>query len=79
MTYLSLHPEGLTEVFLTGGLPPLANQPDEIYRRLSRTFIPLSFLSNMMLSVYDVVKVVERNRIYYEKYPQDVKRVGTYI
>jgi len=51
-----MHPEGLKEVFLTGGLPPLVNQPDEVYRVLT-------------------AKVVERNRVYYEKYPQDVKRV----
>jgi len=56
IVYLSMHPEGLKEVFLTGGLPPLVNQPDEVYRRLT-------------------VKIIQRNRIYYEKYPQDVKRV----
>lgn len=34
LTYLSFAPEGLREVFLFGGLPPLADQPDEVYRRL---------------------------------------------
>jgi pimeloyl-ACP methyl ester carboxylesterase len=32
VTYLSLHPEGLREVFVTGGMPPLAGSPDEYYR-----------------------------------------------
>ena len=33
-TYLSFHPEGLKEAFLFGGLPPLRNNPDEVYTRL---------------------------------------------
>src|SRR5512143_1626128 len=32
VTYLSLHPEGLREVFVTGGLPPLAGSADDYYR-----------------------------------------------
>ncbi len=31
MTYLSFHPEGLKEVFITGGLAPLIDNPDENY------------------------------------------------
>ena len=30
--YLSAHPEGLREVFITGGLPPLAASADDYYR-----------------------------------------------
>ncbi len=30
--YLSAHPEGLREVFVTGGLPPLAASADDYYR-----------------------------------------------
>ena len=30
--YLSAFPHGLREVFVTGGLPPLAGSPDEYYR-----------------------------------------------
>ncbi len=30
--YLSAHPEGLREVFVTGGLPPLAGSADDYYR-----------------------------------------------
>jgi len=32
VTYLSLHPGGLREVFVTGGLPPLAASADDYYR-----------------------------------------------
>jgi len=31
-TYLSLAPEGLREAFITGGLPPLGNRIDDVYR-----------------------------------------------
>jgi pimeloyl-ACP methyl ester carboxylesterase len=31
--YLSAHPEGLSGVLITGGLPPLSAHPDDIYRR----------------------------------------------
>ncbi len=30
--YLSAHPQGLREVFITGGLPPLSGNPDDYYR-----------------------------------------------
>jgi len=36
MTYLSLAPEGLREVFVTGGLPPLSGHPDQVYRATYR-------------------------------------------
>ena len=32
LSYLSMHPEGLREVFMTGGLAPIIRQPDEVYR-----------------------------------------------
>lgn len=38
-TYLSFHPEGLRECFFFGGLPPLVNGPDEVYRRLYKKVI----------------------------------------
>ncbi|PWW74197.1 alpha/beta-hydrolase [Tuber magnatum] len=34
VTYLSFYPEGLREVFTTGGMPPLVNSPDEVYKAL---------------------------------------------
>lgn len=55
-TYLSMFPASLRECFLTGGLPPLVDQPDEVYKRLFK-------------------KLVERNKAYYDKYPEDVERV----
>ncbi|KAK2744468.1 hypothetical protein FQN55_006795 [Onygenales sp. PD_40] len=33
VTYLSKFPEGLREVFTTGGLPPLRNAPDTVYAK----------------------------------------------
>jgi len=32
VTYLSTHPQGLREAFITGGLPPLSGSPDDYYR-----------------------------------------------
>lgn len=32
VSYLSLAPEGLREVFITGGLPPVSGHPEEVYR-----------------------------------------------
>jgi pimeloyl-ACP methyl ester carboxylesterase len=34
LSYLSLHPEGLREVFLTGGLAPVGKTADDVYRSL---------------------------------------------
>jgi pimeloyl-ACP methyl ester carboxylesterase len=56
MTYLSLAPEGLREVLITGGVPPLGDAIDDVYR-----------------ATYG--RVLERNRRYYERYPQDRERV----
>ncbi|KAG2015299.1 proline iminopeptidase [Coprinopsis cinerea AmutBmut pab1-1] len=35
LTYLSFHPEGVKEAFLTGGLAPLVNGPDPVYKALA--------------------------------------------
>ncbi|MFE3174085.1 alpha/beta fold hydrolase [Amycolatopsis sp. NPDC059090] len=32
LAYLSRYPEGLAEAFFTGGLPPIARHPDDVYR-----------------------------------------------
>jgi pimeloyl-ACP methyl ester carboxylesterase len=37
--YLSASPEGLTEAFLTGGLPPLEAHPDDVYRATYRRML----------------------------------------
>lgn len=54
--YLSIAPEGLREAFITGGLPPLARDVDDVYR-----------------ATYG--RTLERNRRYYERYPEDRERV----
>jgi len=36
LTYLSFHPEGLREVLITGGVPPLEATADEVYRATYR-------------------------------------------
>lgn len=36
ITYLSFHSEGIKEVFMTGGLAPLVNDPDAVYAALVR-------------------------------------------
>ena len=56
LTYLSFHPEGLTGVFFTGGLPPVGGRADDVYA-----------------ATYERVR--ERNRRYFERYPEDVGRV----
>ncbi len=38
ITYLSFFSEGLKEVFVTGGLAPLVNDPDAVYSALVREF-----------------------------------------
>jgi len=39
LTYLSFHSAGLKEAFLTGGLAPLVDRPDEVYEALARRII----------------------------------------
>ncbi|KAF9218570.1 alpha/beta-hydrolase [Gyrodon lividus] len=56
LNYLTYHSHALKEVFLTGGLAPLVDQPDPVYRAL-------------------MGKVIERNKVYYDKYPRDIVRV----
>ncbi|KNZ80616.1 Proline iminopeptidase, partial [Termitomyces sp. J132] len=56
LTYLSFYPEGLKEVFIAGGIPPLVNSPEIVYGALAK-------------------RVLARNDVYYNKYPNDVKRV----
>ncbi|WP_026424405.1 alpha/beta fold hydrolase [Actinokineospora inagensis] len=38
-TYLSIAPEGITEVFVTGGLPPVESTADDVYRVLYQTVV----------------------------------------
>jgi pimeloyl-ACP methyl ester carboxylesterase len=55
-TYLSFAPEGLTEVLVAGGLPPLTRTADDVYRATYR-------------------RMRERNRLYFERYPEDAARL----
>lgn len=52
--YLSAAPQGLREVMITGGLPPLDRSADDIYR-----------------ATYQ--RVLEKNHLYYERYPEDAE------
>jgi len=55
LTYLSIAPEGLREVFITGGLSPIGRPIDDIY---GATY----------------VRLIEKNRRYFERYPDDRAR-----
>jgi pimeloyl-ACP methyl ester carboxylesterase len=54
--YLSIAPEGLREALITGGLPALDKNADDVYRATYR-------------------RVRDKNRAYYERYPDDRDRV----
>ncbi|RDW78121.1 proline iminopeptidase [Coleophoma crateriformis] len=57
LTYLSKSFQGIREVFMTGGLAPIAIQhADEVYK-----------------ATYKLV--MDRNKSYYSKYPEDVENV----
>jgi pimeloyl-ACP methyl ester carboxylesterase len=58
LTYLSFHPEGLRECFITGGLVAIDKGADETYQSTFQ-------------------KVLDRNKVYYEKFPQDITDVKT--
>lgn len=63
LSYLSMHPEGLREAFLTGGLAGIGQSAENIYKTTFK-------------------HTAARNKLYYEKYPEDVERVkkiATYI
>lgn len=54
--YLSVAPGGLKEAIFTGGLPPVNQSIDDVYRAIYR-------------------RVIEKNRLYYERYPDDAERL----
>ncbi len=57
MTYLSFAPEGLREVFITGGLSPIGRSCDDVYAATYR-------------------RLLDKNRRYFQRYPDDRARVG---
>lgn len=62
VTYLSHFPQGLREVFIAGGVPPVrpTQGADEVYARTTP-------------------RVIKRNQMYYDKFPEDVERVKTIV
>lgn len=53
LNYLSRFPNGLREVFTSGGLAPIRQTADQVYKATFQ-------------------KVIERNKEYYAKFPEDV-------
>eukprot|EP01024_Parvocaulis_polyphysoides_P070188 TRINITY_DN8643_c0_g2_i2.p1 TRINITY_DN8643_c0_g2~~TRINITY_DN8643_c0_g2_i2.p1 ORF type:complete len:515 (-),score=37.97 TRINITY_DN8643_c0_g2_i2:369-1718(-) len=63
LTYLSLHPEGIFEAYVTGGIPPCIDNvccAEQLYRVL-------------------FLRVRAQNQKYYARFPGDVERIGNII
>ena len=75
MTYISFFNDGLSEVFLTGGLGPLVDHPDPVYQRLIRKLLHTTYITCFSSSVCYIARIIKRNLVYYEKYPLDIQRV----
>jgi pimeloyl-ACP methyl ester carboxylesterase len=58
--YLSVAPQGLREVIITGGMPSLTRHIDDVYRATYR-------------------RVLDKNRLYYERYPEDRAHVQAIV
>ncbi|MDP3506809.1 MAG: alpha/beta fold hydrolase [Candidatus Melainabacteria bacterium] len=60
-TYLSMAPEGLSGAILTGGLPPLVEDADEVYRQTYRELIKKNqlFYKRYPEDVLKVARIVE--------------------
>jgi pimeloyl-ACP methyl ester carboxylesterase len=60
-TYLSMAPEGLSGAILTGGLPPLVDDADEVYRQTYRELIKKNqlFYKRYPKDVEKVARIVE--------------------
>lgn len=60
-TYLSMAPEGLSGAILTGGLPPLVDDADEVYRQTYRELIKKNqlFYKRYPEDVEKVARIVE--------------------
>lgn len=53
-TYLSFYPASLKDVLITGGLPPLVNNPDPVYEAL---YSKISFLLLLVLLIITLFKM----------------------
>lgn len=75
-TIRTLFWQSVIEVFITGGLPPLVQHPDTVYKSLFSQSIAAdgNHFNGQLLG-----KVAERNQQYYKKYPEDVRRVKDII
>ncbi len=63
-------------VFISAGLPPLTKDADIIYKYQFRKFC---FLQRLDRSQHEAGRLAERNKVYYEKYFEDVQRVKDII
>ncbi|KAL0955709.1 hypothetical protein HGRIS_001929 [Hohenbuehelia grisea] len=68
ITYLSFHPEGLSEVFITGGLAPLYDHPDPVYqavvaRVVKRNQVYYSKYPQDIARVRQIVSYLEDNGV----------------
>jgi pimeloyl-ACP methyl ester carboxylesterase len=66
--YLSKYPEGLREVFTTGGLPPLVKQPDSLYERLCQKLLEVNrayyeSYPDDIGRVHKIIKYLENNQV----------------
>lgn len=65
-SYLSMHPEGLKEVFLTGGLPPVGVHIDDVYKRtfskaIERNKVYFTKFPRDQVALKQIVKHIEEN------------------
>ncbi|KAG6919040.1 hypothetical protein DXG01_009750 [Tephrocybe rancida] len=68
LTYLSFYPEGLKEVFITAGLPPLVDSPDAVYhalekRVLARNAVYYEKYPGDIKRVRDILAYIDANRV----------------
>ena len=70
---MSFFPESLKEVFTTGGIPPLLLDDPVGNYEATASWVVIYGRDTQADAAPE--QVAERNKIYYEKYPQDIKRV----
>ncbi len=70
-TYLSIAPEGLSKAIILGGLPPLVNSPDEVYRSTYKRVIEKNnlFYQRFPADVHAIDKIVTHLRSHHVELP----------
>ncbi len=70
-TYLSFAPEGLSKAIVLGGLPPLVNSPDEVYRATYKRVIEKNnlFYQRFPDNVQAIDKIVTHLRSHHVELP----------